>query len=130
MRFTPTHSGPDSSGVVRIGNWELEGRSYLFVVAGAVLAVLVFILAVGLSWPTRLLVSAVPLVASVGFIKFFLVNRPPHFAGDWCEGILVGRHFLQKPAELRPSNTTVLPFSDRDRPGGFPKRASKHPAAP
>ena len=93
MRCTRTHSGPDSKGVVRFGRWELEGEAYLFIVGGATLAVLVFILAVALPFPARAAVTSLPLLAAAGWVKFFLVGRPPHFAGDFFEGLLVGRHF-------------------------------------
>lgn len=99
MRVTPTNSGPDSKGVVRFGNWELEGEAYLFAVGGAIGTILVFILAAQLGWLSRVLVSLLPLGAAVGWIKFFLVGRPPHFTGDFIEGLWVGKHFNLKPQE-------------------------------
>lgn len=92
-RCTRTHSGPDSKGVVRFGRWELEGEAYLFIVGGAVCAVLIFILAVSLPFPARVSVTALPLLAAAAWVKFFLVGRPPHFTGDFLEGLVVGRHF-------------------------------------
>ena len=124
MRFTPTHSGPDSAGVVRFGRWEFEGRSYLVVVAGAVLGLFVFILAVGLNWPIRVAVAAVPLLVAVAGVKFFLVHRPPHFAGDWWEGLLVGPHFVFSPDRAGQSRTA--PFAragGRRMAGGEPRRS-------
>jgi hypothetical protein len=99
MRITSTNSGPDSKGVVRFGSWELEGEAYLFVVIGAIGTLLVFILGATVAMVPRLAVSAVPLAAAVGWIKFFLVGRPPHFAGDFFEGLLVGKHFNLRPQE-------------------------------
>lgn len=99
MRVTLTNSGPDSKGVVRFGNWELEGEAYLFAVGGAVGTVFVFILSAAMSTFPRVLVSALPLGGAVGWIKFFLVGRPPHFTGDFFEGLLVGKHFRLKPME-------------------------------
>lgn len=123
MRLTPTHSGPDSAGVVRIGNWELEGRSYLVVLGGAVGGILVFILAVGLAWPPRLIVALLPLVAAVGFVRFFLIGRPPHFAGDWLECLFAGRDFMQLSG--RPDCWVRLGAAQLidGRPGGLPRRA-------
>lgn len=92
-RTTRTHSGPDSKGVVRFGRWELEGEAYLFVVAGAVIAILVFILAAALAFPTRVGVTALPLIVSTAWVKVFIVGRPPHYVGDFFEGLIVGRHF-------------------------------------
>lgn len=127
MRLTPTHSGPDSAGVVRIGNWELEGRAYLVVLTGAVCALLLFILAVGLGWIPRLLLSCLPLAGAIGIVRFFLVGRPPHFAGDWFEGLMAGRHFLQPSARatllLRTSTATLT----EERPGGVPRRRTVPP---
>lgn len=99
MRITPTNSGPDSKGVVRLGNWELEGEAYLYVVGGAIGTLLVFILSANLGWIERTIVSAIPLIAAVGWVKFFLVSRPPHFTGDFFEGLVVGRHFGMRPQE-------------------------------
>lgn len=99
MRVTATNSGPDSKGVVRFGRWELEGEAYLFAVGGAIATLLVFMLAATLGWFARLLASALPLGVAVGWIRFFLVGRPPHFAGDFFEGMCVGKHFGMRPQE-------------------------------
>lgn len=99
MRLTPTNSGPDSKGIVRFGNWELEGEAYLYVVVGAIGTILVFILTATLGHAARAVVSLLPLVAAVGWVKFFLVGRPPHFTGDFFEGLLVGKHFGLRPQE-------------------------------
>jgi len=47
MRETDTNSGADSKGVVRFGRWELEGEAYLYIVVGAVLTVLAFLMTMG-----------------------------------------------------------------------------------
>lgn len=99
MRVTSTNSGPDSKGVVRFGNWEMEGEAYLYVVVGAIGTLLVFILAAKLDLWTRVGVSALPLGAAVLWMRFFLVGRPPHFTGDFFEGLVVGRHFRMRPQE-------------------------------
>jgi hypothetical protein len=99
MRVTSTNSGPDSKGVVRFGEWELEGEAYLYVVAGAVGTLLVFISTPSLGYFARGLVSLLPVAAAVGWVKFFLVGRPPHFVGDWFEGLVVGKHFGLRPRE-------------------------------
>lgn len=99
MRVTPTNSGPDSKGVVRFGNWELEGEAYLFVVVGAIATLLVFILTARLGSFARGAVSLAPLLAAVGWVKFFLVGRPPHFTGDFFEGLFMGKHFNLRPQE-------------------------------
>lgn len=97
MRTTPTNSGPDSKGVVRFGRWELEGEAYLYVVCGAVGSILVFILTAKLGMIARGGVAALPLSAAAGWVKFFLVGRPPHFTGDFFEGLLLGKHFGLRP---------------------------------
>lgn len=99
MRVTSTNSGPDSKGVVRFGNWELEGEAYLYVVVGAIGTLLVFILGATLGMWTRAMVSALPLLGAVGWVKFFLSGRPPHFMGDFFEGLVVGKHFGLRPQE-------------------------------
>lgn len=99
MRVTHTNSGPDSAGVVRFGKWELEGEAYLYVVAGAVSTVLVFILCASCGGVVRTLAAATPLGAAVAWVKFFLVGRPPHFTGDFFEGLIVGKHFNLRPQE-------------------------------
>lgn len=99
MRVTPTNSGPDSKGVVRFGKWELEGEAYLYVVVGAIATLLVFIVSAGLSPLPRTLASVVPLGSSAAWVKFFLMGRPPHFTGDYFEGLAVGRHFGLCPQE-------------------------------
>jgi hypothetical protein len=99
MRVTPTNSGPDSSGVVRFGNWELEGEAYLYVVAGAIGTILVFMLTANLGSVGRTILSLLPLLGAVGWVKFFLAGRPPHFMGDWFEGRIVGKHFNLRPQE-------------------------------
>lgn len=99
MRVTSTNSGPDSKGVVRFGNWELEGEAYLYVVAGAVATVLVFILSANLGMVARGAVALLPMSAAVGWVKFFLVGRPPHFMGDFFEGLFVGKHFGFRPQD-------------------------------
>lgn len=123
MRLTPTHSGPDSAGVVRIGNWELEGRSYLVVLGGAVGGILVFILAVGLTWPPRLIVALLPLALAIGFVRFFLIGRPPHFTSDWLEGLFAGHDFMQQSG--RPARLVRLGAAQLidGCPGGLPRRA-------
>jgi hypothetical protein len=97
MRSTRTNSGVDSKGVVRFGRWELEGEAYLYVVVGALLAILTFVLAFRLPMGWRLVLASLPLLGAMGWVKFFLVNRPPHFLGDFLEGVLVGRHFNLSP---------------------------------
>lgn len=99
MRTTSTNSGPDSKGVVRFGNWELEGEAYLYVVVGAVGTVLAFILAANLGMVARGTVALLPIAAAVGWVKFFLVGRPPHFMGDFFEGLIVGKHFGLRPQD-------------------------------
>ena len=99
MRVTSTNSGPDSKGVVRFGQWELEGEAYLYVVAGAVTSLLVFICTSHLGYVARGGAAAVPLGATIGWVRFFLVGRPPHFTGDWFEGLIVGKHFGLRPQE-------------------------------
>jgi hypothetical protein len=99
MRTTSTNSGPDSKGVVRFGNWELEGEAYLYVVVGAIGTLLVFILSSNLGFVARGSLSSLPLLAGIGWVKFFLVGRPPHFTGDFFEGLLMGKHFNLRPQE-------------------------------
>lgn len=99
MRVTSTNSGPDSKGVVRFGNWELEGEAYVYVVTGAVGTILVFILGAGLRYPPRIVLSLLPLAAAAGWVKFFLVGRAPHFTGDFFEGLLMGKHFNLRPQD-------------------------------
>lgn len=99
MRVTRTNSGPDSKGVVRFGKWELEGEAYLFVVVGAIGTVLVFILTANLGSIARATVSLSPLLAAIAWVKFFLVGRPPHFVGDFFEGLIMGKHFNLRPQE-------------------------------
>jgi hypothetical protein len=99
MRITSTNSGPDSKGVVRFGNWELEGEAYAYVVSGAVASILVFILTANLGHLPRLIAALLPLTAAVAWVKFFLVGRPPHFAGDYFEGLIMGKHFNLRPQE-------------------------------
>ncbi len=97
MRITSTNSGPDSKGAVRFGNWELEGEAYLYVVGGAIGSILIFILTPALGHLARGSVSLLPLAGAIGWVKFFLVGRPPHFTGDFFEGLLIGRHFRLQP---------------------------------
>jgi hypothetical protein len=97
--MTPTHSGPDSKGAVRFGNWELEGDAYLYVVVGAVGAILTFILTAAMGYAARIAISLLPLAAAVAWVRFFLVGRAPHFCGDFFEGLLVGKHFALRPQE-------------------------------
>lgn len=99
MRVTSTNSGPDSKGAVRFGKWELEGEAYLYVVVGAILTLLVFIMSASLPSFERAVVSVLPLAAAVGWVKFFLVGRPPHFMGDFFGGLLLGKHFNLRPHE-------------------------------
>lgn len=99
MRVTYTNSGPDSKGVVRFGNWELEGEAYLYVVVGAIGTVLVFILSAMLGYAARAVVSALPLAAAIGWVRYFLVGRPPHFTGDFFEGLIMGKHFNLRPQQ-------------------------------
>jgi hypothetical protein len=99
MRTTSTNSGPDSAGVVRFGRWELEGEAYLFVVAGAVGGILVFILTAAWSATARIAAAALPIGCALAWVKFFLVGRPPHFCGDYFEGLIVGKHFKLRPQE-------------------------------
>lgn len=116
MRTTFTNSGPDSKGVVRFGNWELEGEAYLYVVVGAIGTLLVFMLSANLGLVGRALLASLPLLAAVGWIKFFLVGRPPHFTGDFFEGLLMGQHFNLRPQEWE---MTAHPRGMRVR-GSFP----------
>ena len=99
MRETDTNSGADSKGVVRFGRWELEGEAYLYIVVGAVLTVLAFLMTMGWGFMARLTMSLGPLFAAVGWVKFFLVGRPPHFCGDFFEGLVVGPDFNLRPQE-------------------------------
>jgi hypothetical protein len=99
MRETDTNSGADSKGVVRFGRWELEGEAYLYIVVGAVLTVLAFLVTMGWGFVARLAVSVLPLLGAAGWVKFFLVGRPPHFCGDFFEGLVVGSNFNLRPQE-------------------------------
>ena len=99
MRVTLTNSGPDSKGVVRFGNWELEGDAYMYVVAGAIGSLFIFMLTGALGEVARLAVSALPLVVSVAIVRFFLVGRAPHFVGDFFEGLIMGKHFNLRPQD-------------------------------
>lgn len=108
MRTTNTNSGADSKGVIRLGRWEVEGESYLLLVAGAVAAVLVFIMAHRIAFGWRLGASLIPLGAAVFWIRFFIAGRPPHFVGDWLEGRIVGRHFRIRMGKLVRRKTRRL----------------------
>ena len=99
MRETDTNSGADSKGVVRFGRWELEGEAYLYIVVGAVLTVLAFLMTMGWGIPARLVVSVLPLLGAAGWVKFFLIGRPPHFCGDFFEGLVTGPNFNLRPQE-------------------------------
>ena len=99
MRETDTNSGADSKGVVRLGRWELEGEAYLYIVIGAVLTVLAFLMTMGWAIPARLTVSVMPLLGAAGWVKFFLVGRPPHFCGDFFERLVVGPNLNLRPQE-------------------------------
>ena len=99
MREADTNSGADSKGVVRFGSWELEGEAYLYIVVGAVLTVLAFLMTMGWGFMARLTVSLMPLLAAAGWVKFFLVGRAPHFCGDFLEGLVVGPNFNLRPQE-------------------------------
>jgi hypothetical protein len=116
MRVTRTNSGPDSKGVVRFGRWEIEGEAYLFVVLGAIGAVLVFALASSFSLFVRLIFALLPLVLSVVWVKSFVIGKAPHYLGDRFECLLVGPHF-----GLKPRNWTRLrPPREQLRPEDFP----------
>lgn len=99
MRVTSTNSGADSKGVVRFGKFALEGEAYLYVVVGAVLTLFVFILCYQFAMLVRLVAAAVPLAVAVGWVKFFIIGRPPHFQGDYFERLLAGRHFNLRPQD-------------------------------
>lgn len=99
MRTTPTNSGADSKGVVRFGSWQLEGESYLFIVGGAVGSILLFVVTAQMSGVARFAVSLVPLLAGAGWVKFFIAGRPPHYTGDFFEGLVIGKHFNLRPQE-------------------------------
>jgi hypothetical protein len=99
MRVTTTNSGADSKGIVRFGNWEFEGNGYLYALGGALGSLFVFILTASYGYCARLTFAALPLGAALGWIKFFLVGRAPHFMGDFFEGQLLGKHFELKPQE-------------------------------
>ena len=93
QRLTRTNSGVDSLGAVRIGRMELEAESYLIVLGGAILAILAFLLCGDMSFFPRALIAALPLVLTLGWVKYFVYGRPPHYVGDFFEGLLVGPHF-------------------------------------
>lgn len=99
MRVTFTNSGADSKGVFRLGNWEIEGEAYLYLVAGAIATLFAFILSAGFGVVARVCVSVVPLLGTTAWVKFFLVGRPPHFMGDWFEGLLCGKDFNLRPLD-------------------------------
>lgn len=92
-RVTRTNSGVDSQGAIRFGNLELEGESYLVVLAGAVLSILCFLLCGDMGLLARALVSALPVGAALAWVKGFVHGRPPHYVGDYFEGLLTGPHF-------------------------------------
>jgi hypothetical protein len=106
MRTTTTNSGADSKGVVRLGRWELEGDSYLLLVVGAVFGVAVFILCYRSSFWLRAGASLVPLAAALFWIRFFVCGRPPHFVGDFFEGLVAGVDFRvrmnRRPRPVHP----------------------------
>ena len=120
MRETATNSGADSKGVVRFGRWELEGEAYLYIVVGAVLTVLAFLMTMGWGFVARLAVSVLPLLGAAGWVKFFLVGRPPHFCGDFFEGIVVGLNFNLRPREW---SRTAHPRGQRGR--GLPPQETQ-----
>jgi hypothetical protein len=53
----------------------------------------------GWGFMARLTASVMPLLAAAGWVKFFLVGRPPHFCGDFFEGLVVGPNFNLRPQE-------------------------------
>jgi hypothetical protein len=102
MRTTRTQSGRDSAGVVRLAGWELEGRTYLFVVAGAIGSVMAFLLAYRLGLALRLLVGLAPLGCCCGWVHFFVAGKPPHYAEDRITGLLCGCRSVVEEAVGRP----------------------------
>jgi len=99
MRTTTTNSGADSKGVVRFGSWDFEGNGYLYALGGALASLFVFILTASYGYLARFCFAALPLGAAIGWIKFFLVGRAPHFMGDFFEGLVLGQHFNLRPQE-------------------------------
>lgn len=107
MRLTPTNSGADNKGVVRIGPMMVEGNAYLVLVIGAVVGLFAFIVANGrgCGWGARILYTAIPLGCALGWVKFFVMGRPPAFQSDFFQRILVGRDFNLQPQEwAKPSH--------------------------
>jgi len=99
MRTTPTNTGGESKGIITVGSLHLEGDSYLYLVVGIVVSMLLFVACGSFGWFWRITLAAMPLGIALFWVKKFLTGRPPHYQADIFEGLVVGPDFDVDPTE-------------------------------
>jgi|GEM_PF-3598118 len=96
-RVTPTNAGPDSKGIVSVLGWDLEGMVAFYLVAGALVGMILIFALTGRPIVTRVISGIVPVILSAGWVKCFVHGRPPSYQTDVFEKWLRGVSFRLKP---------------------------------
>lgn len=96
-RVRLTHEGVERRGALRLFGFELEGESYWYLLTGALVSLLSWIVLSrsGLSWLPRGLLAGVPLVGACAWLRVFVMGRPPAYQSDVFEAWLGGEHLWQ-----------------------------------
>lgn len=90
-----THEGVERRGALRLGGFELEGDSYLYLVAGALVSLLSWIVLTRTGLPVlpRLVLAALPVSGSVLWLRLLVSGKPPSYQADVLETVLEGTAF-------------------------------------
>lgn len=103
-----TNAADDSKGVA----FGLSGNLFLYVIGGAILALLLVILFNGflkLHIAFSVGVGAIPLLVATLYVVFMVNNKPPHYQDDWvhtllgCDSVVFGHRDKYHPL-LRETN--------------------------
>jgi hypothetical protein len=98
-RVTCTHEGLERRGALRLGGFELEGDSYLYLVAGALVSLLAWVVLqrTGMPFLPRAAAACLPLAGAVFWLKLMILGKPPAHQSDVMEELIQGRDFWTGP---------------------------------
>lgn len=118
IRVTPTHSGPDSKGIVSVFGWDLEGMVAFYLVAGGAVGLLVVFSLASSSIFVRLAAGLLPVAISVVWVRLFVHGRPPAYQSDVWERWFRGTTFRLSPfawgARRHPQAILLAKLAERE----------------
>ena len=108
-RVTTTNEGVERRGALRFLGFELEGDSYRYLVAGALVSLLAWVVLqrAGMPLPLHAAAAGLPLAGALLWLRCMVCGRPPAHQSDVLDTWFRGGDFWTDPATFDPASHPV-----------------------